>query len=101
MKCCILGSCLHLREVNRGTEASSAVRQTLYYSVKLNTAMRQKARPSVYRSFYVLTFTYSHKLQIKTNRTRSRIEGAKMNFLSRLAGVSLRPGAHCMVFEVL
>ncbi len=47
---------------------------------------------SIYRSIYVLTLTYGHELWVLTERTRSRIQAAKMSFLRRVAGRSLEIG---------
>jgi len=45
---------------------------------------------SIYRSIYVPTLTYGHKLWVVTERMRSPIQAAKMCFLRRVAGLSLR-----------
>jgi len=46
---------------------------------------------SIYRSIYVPTLTYGHELWVVTERmSGSRIQVAKMSFLRRVAGLSLR-----------
>ncbi|KAK3508331.1 hypothetical protein QTP70_021477, partial [Hemibagrus guttatus] len=56
--------------------------------------MDQGAEPegelSIYQSIYVPTLTYGHELWVMTERVRSRIQVAKMSFLRRVAGHSLR-----------
>ncbi|KAK3529274.1 hypothetical protein QTP70_024827, partial [Hemibagrus guttatus] len=49
-----------------------------------------KAKLSIYQSIYVPTLTYGHELWVMTERIRSRIQAAKMSFLCRVAGCSLR-----------
>ena len=41
-------------------------------------------------AIYVPTLTYGHELWVVTERTRTRIQAAKMSFLRRVAGLSLR-----------
>jgi len=50
----------------------------------------QKPKRSIYRSIYVPTLTYGHKLWVVTERTRSRIQAAEMGFLRRVSGLSFR-----------
>ncbi len=45
---------------------------------------------SIDRSIYVPTLTYGHELWVMTERTRSQIQAAKISFLRRVAGCSLR-----------
>ncbi|TWW74408.1 hypothetical protein D4764_14G0004110 [Takifugu flavidus] len=52
--------------------------------------LSQKAKLSIYRSIFVPTLTYGHELWVMTERTRSRVQAAKMSFLHRVAGLSLR-----------
>ncbi|TWW55039.1 hypothetical protein D4764_09G0000880 [Takifugu flavidus] len=42
------------------------------------------------RSIFVPSLTYGHELWVMTERTRSRVQVAKMSFLRRVAGLSLR-----------
>ena len=62
------------REIDRRVGAAAAVNQALHRTV----------------SVYVLTLTYGHKPWVMTERTRSRIQAAKISFLCRVAGLSLR-----------
>lgn len=39
---------------------------------------------------YVPTFTYGHELWVVIERTRLRIEAAKMSYLRKVSGLSLR-----------
>ncbi|KAF7225184.1 tyrosine aminotransferase, partial [Nothobranchius furzeri] len=78
------------REIDRWIGAASAVMRALYRSVVVKRELSQKAKLSIYRSIYVPTLTYGHELWVVTERTRSRIQAAKMSFLHRVAGLSLR-----------
>jgi len=49
-----------------------------------------KAKVSIYRSIYVPTLNYGHKLWVMTKRTRLQIQEAEMNFSPGMAGFSLR-----------
>ena len=48
--------------------------------------MSRKAKLSI----FVPTLTYGHKGWVMTERTRSRVQAAKMGFLRRVAGVTHR-----------
>ena len=78
------------REMDRRIGAASAVMRALYRSVVVKKELSRKAKLSIYRSIYVPTLTYGHELWVVTERTRSRIQAAKMSFLRRVAGLSLR-----------
>uniref|UniRef100_A0A8C6NQ68 Reverse transcriptase domain-containing protein n=1 Tax=Nothobranchius furzeri TaxID=105023 RepID=A0A8C6NQ68_NOTFU len=78
------------REIDRWIGAASAVMRALYRSVVLKKELSQKAKLSIYRWIYVPTLTYGHELWVATERTRSRIQAAKMSFLCRVSGRSLR-----------
>jgi len=52
--------------------------------------LSRKAKLSIYRSIYVPTLTYGHKLWVVTEGMRSRIQAAEMSFLRRVVGLSLR-----------
>ena len=78
------------REMDRRIGAASAVMRALYQSVVVKQELSRKAKLSIYRSIYLPTLTYGHELWIVTERTRSRIQAAKMSFLRRVAGLSLR-----------
>ena len=78
------------REMDRRIGAASAVMRALYRSVVVKKELSRKAKLSIYRSIYVPTLTYGHELWVVTERTRLRIQAAKMSFLRRVAGLSLR-----------
>ncbi|KAK5888457.1 hypothetical protein CesoFtcFv8_014550 [Champsocephalus esox] len=78
------------REMGRRIRAVGAVLQSLYRTVVTKRELSQKAKLSVYRAIFVPTLTYGHEGWVMTERTRSRIQAAKMGFLRRVAGVSLR-----------
>ncbi len=78
-------------EIDRRIGAASAVMRSMYRSVMVKKELSRKAKLSIYRSIYVPTLTYGHELWVMTERTRSRIQAAKMSFfLRRVAGRSLR-----------
>ena len=78
------------QEIDKRIGAASAVMRTLRQSVVVKRELSQKAKLSIYRSIYVPTLTHGHKLWVVIKRTRSRIQVAKMGFLHRVAGLSLR-----------
>nr|XP_054600482.1 uncharacterized protein LOC129164434 [Nothobranchius furzeri] len=78
------------REIDRRIGSASAVMRMLNRSVVVKRELSQKARLSIYRSIYVPILTYGHEHWVMTERTRSRIQAAKMSFLRRVAGLSLR-----------
>ena len=78
------------REVDRRIGAASAVMRALNRSVVVKKELSRKAKLSIYWSIYVPTLTYGHELWVMTKRTRSQIQVAKMSFLHRVAGLSLR-----------
>uniref|UniRef100_A0AAY5JVS7 Reverse transcriptase domain-containing protein n=1 Tax=Esox lucius TaxID=8010 RepID=A0AAY5JVS7_ESOLU len=78
------------REIDRRIGAASAVMWSMYRSVVVKKEVSRKAKLSIYRSIYVPTLTYGHELCVMTERTRSRIQAAEMNFIRRVAGRSLR-----------
>lgn len=51
----------------------------------LEKELSRKAKLSISWSIYVPTLTYGHELLVMTERTRSRIQAAKMSFLHRMA----------------
>ncbi len=61
----------------------------MYQSVVVKKAKSCKAKRSIYRLIY--------ELWVMTERTRSRIQAAKMSFLRRVAGCSLRVGVRSSV----
>ena len=64
--------------------------RALHRPVVVKKELSQKAKLLNYRSSYVPTLTYGHKLWVVTERTRSRIQAAKMGFLRRVSGLSFR-----------
>jgi len=78
------------REMDRWIGAASAVMRALYRSVVVKRELSRKAKLSIYRSIYVPTLTYVHELWVVTERMRLWIQAAKMSFLHRGAGLSLR-----------
>ena len=61
--------------------------------------LRLKANLSVYRSIFVSTLTYGHKICIVMERTRSWIQVAEMGFLWRVTALSLRDGERSSVIR--
>ncbi|KAK3520692.1 hypothetical protein QTP70_030558, partial [Hemibagrus guttatus] len=78
------------REIDRRIGAAAAVMRSMYRSVVVKKELSRKAKLSIYQSIYVPTLTYGHELWVMTERVRSRIQVAKMSFLRRVAGRSLR-----------
>ncbi|KAK3550423.1 hypothetical protein QTP86_025157 [Hemibagrus guttatus] len=78
------------REIDRWIGAAAAVMRSMYRSVVVKKELSRKAKLSIYQSIYVPTLTYGHELWVMTERVRSRIQVAEMNFLRRVAGRSLR-----------
>ncbi|KAI3372494.1 hypothetical protein L3Q82_022695 [Scortum barcoo] len=78
--------------VERRIGAASAVMRSVYRTVVVKKELSRKAKLSIYRSIYVPTLTYGHELWVMTERTRSADTSwpAKMSFLRRVAGRSLR-----------
>ena len=48
-----------------------------------------KAKPSIFRSVYVLILTYGHECWIMNEKVRSRVQAAEMGFLRRISGLTL------------
>ncbi|KAK3572533.1 hypothetical protein QTP86_034321, partial [Hemibagrus guttatus] len=78
------------REIDRRIGAAAAVMWSMYRSVVVKKELSRKAKLSIYQSIYAPTLTYGHELWVMTERVRSRIQAAKMSFLRRVAGRSLR-----------
>uniref|UniRef100_A0A8C6MCM8 Reverse transcriptase domain-containing protein n=1 Tax=Nothobranchius furzeri TaxID=105023 RepID=A0A8C6MCM8_NOTFU len=78
------------REIDRRIGAASAVMRALYRSVVVKRELSQKVKLSIYQSIYFPTLTYGHELWVVTERMRSWIQAAKMSFLRRVSGLSLR-----------
>ena len=78
------------REIDGRIGAASAVLRALHRPVVVKKELSQKAKLSIYWSIYVPTLTYGHELWVVTERKRSRIQVAKMGFLRRVSGLSLR-----------
>jgi len=54
--------------MDRRIGAASAVMRALYRSVVVTRELSRKAKLSIYRSIYVPTLTYGHKLWVVTER---------------------------------
>ncbi|KAK3518331.1 hypothetical protein QTP86_003614 [Hemibagrus guttatus] len=77
-------------EIDRRIGAAAAVMWSMYRSVMVKKELSRKVKLLIYQSIYVPTLTYGHELWVMTERVRSRIQAAKMSFLRRVAGRSLR-----------
>ncbi len=86
----ILGSCSGAREGWCGRLTDALIMRSMYQSVVMKKELSCKAKLWIYQSIYVPTLTYGHELWVMTERTRSRILAAKIRFLRRVAGRSLR-----------
>ena len=62
----------------------------LMQSIGVKRELNQKAKLSIYRSIYILTLAYGHELLVVTGRIRLQIQAAKISFLCRVAGLSIR-----------
>ena len=78
------------REMGQRIGAAGAVLRSLCRTIVMKRELSQKAKLSIYRSIFIPTLTYGHEGWIMTKRTRSRIQVVKMDFLRKVAGVSLR-----------
>ena len=79
------------QEMDRWIGALSAVMRALLWFVVVKRELSQKAKPPIYFSIFVPTFTYGHEIWVVTKRTRLRIKAAETRFLRRVAaGLSLR-----------
>ncbi|KAK3557454.1 hypothetical protein QTP70_027739, partial [Hemibagrus guttatus] len=87
------------REIDRRIGAVAAVMRSMYQSVVVKKELSRKAKLSIYQSIYVPTLTYGHELGVMTERVRSRIQAAKMSFLRRVAGRSLRDRVRSSVIQ--
>ncbi|KAK0145481.1 putative uncharacterized transposon-derived protein F52C9.6 [Merluccius polli] len=76
-------------EIDRQIGPASAVMRTLHRSV-VKRELSRKAKLSIYQSIFIPALTYGHELWVVTERTRLRVQAAKMIFLRRVAGLSLR-----------
>lgn len=56
------------------------VQKILNSQFEVKTELSVKAKISIYCLSYVLIFTYGHKLDLKIERIRSRIQAAEINF---------------------
>ncbi len=75
---------------SQGIGVASTVMQALHRTVVVKRELSWKAKLSIYQSISVPTLTYGHELRVMTERMRLRIQAAKMSFLRRVAGLSLR-----------
>ncbi|KAK3513103.1 hypothetical protein QTP70_001397 [Hemibagrus guttatus] len=77
-------------EIDRRIGAAAAVMRAMYRSVVVKKELSRKAKLLIYQSIYTPTLTYGHEVWVMTERVRSQIQVAKMSFLRRVAGCSLR-----------
>ncbi|TWW76601.1 hypothetical protein D4764_13G0012630 [Takifugu flavidus] len=75
------------QEIDRRIGVASAVMRTVRSGEE---RAEPKAKLSIFQSIFVPTLTYGHELWVMIERTRSRVQAAKMSFLRRVAGLSLR-----------
>jgi len=76
-------------EMDRRIGVASAVTQVLYWSVVVKRELSWKVNLSMYRSIYVQLSPIVTRWVV-TDRTSLQIQSAKMSFLRRVAGLSLR-----------
>ncbi|PWA16488.1 hypothetical protein CCH79_00004565, partial [Gambusia affinis] len=67
------------REIDMQIGAVSAVKRALCRSVVVKRELSQKAKLSIYRSIYIPTLIFGHELWVMTERTKSRIQAAKLD----------------------
>ncbi|KAI3375113.1 hypothetical protein L3Q82_021636 [Scortum barcoo] len=87
----ISGSCSQVRErwsvrLTGGLVQRPQLCAVMYRTIVVKKELNRKAKLSIYQSIYAPTLTYGHKLWEMTERTRSRIQAAKMSFLRRVDG---------------
>ncbi|XP_048870381.1 uncharacterized protein LOC125742436 [Brienomyrus brachyistius] len=81
------------RELDRRVGAASAVFQALHRFVVAKKEL--KAKLSIYWTIFVPTLTYGHQLWVMTERMGLWLQAAKMRFLRRVSGLSLRDRVRC------
>ena len=64
--------------------------RSLCRTAVMKRELSQEVKLSIYRSIFIPTLTYGYEGWVMTERMRSQIQVAKMGFLRRVAGVSLR-----------
>lgn len=74
-------------EMGRRFGVVAVVMQVFFRAV---VERKESSRKAIYWSVSVLTLTYGHELHVVTERTRSWIQVAKIRYLLRVAGLSLR-----------
>jgi len=77
-------------EMDRRIGVVSAVMRALYRPVVVKRELSRKPKLSIYRSIYISTLTYGHKLWVVTERTTFWIQAAETSFLRKVARFSLR-----------
>ncbi len=78
------------QEICQRTVAAGADFLLLYCAVVTKRELNQKAKLSIYRSILVPTPTCGHEGWVTIENMRMQIQAAKMGFLRRVAGISLR-----------
>ena len=66
------------------------VLHALHRTVVTKRELSQKAKLLIYWSIFIPTLTYGHEGWVMTERTKSRVQAAKMGFLCRVAGAGVR-----------
>lgn len=77
-------------KMDRQFGAAFVVLQELDRTIVGKKELSHEVQLSIYQSVYIPTLTYVHEFWLETERTVSRIQVAKMRFLQRVAGLSLR-----------
>ena len=49
----------------------------------------EKAKPSIFKTVFILILTYGHGSWVMTERVRSQVQASKIRFLPRIEGVTL------------
>ena len=78
------------REIDWRVGAAGLVSHAFHCTVVTKRELSRKAKLLIYQSIFVPTLTYGHERWVMTKRMRSWVQTAKMGFLCRVAGVSLR-----------
>ncbi|PWA22456.1 hypothetical protein CCH79_00015395 [Gambusia affinis] len=77
------------QEINRWIGAASAVKWALYRTAMVKRELSQKAKLSIYCLIYVPILICGHDVWVMIEKTRSRIQAAKMGFLLRVSPLEI------------
>ena len=81
---------------------AKTVLRELYRSVVTKLEFSNTAKLSVFKSFFVPIFTYSHESWVMTERILSQVQATEMGFLRRVNGVTLHDKVRsCEIHEAL